>query len=396
MVIRPILAEEEDIATKIQSIAFAMNHDFSKTDNDDDQDDDSFKTCRAVFDVSGKMCSCLEFLPYEIMFDQKKVKMAGIGAVATLPEELGKKYAQNLILKCLEEAYERDYLFSYLYPFSHDYYRKFGYELNMSLNSYNIPIDALKKYENYGSVKLFVSDKDEETVKQLYTEFVFQKNLAMIRNAKIWKRFFSKDPFKDLTYIYIYYNKENLPEGYVKFEVNKKSFDNKEIVVNELIWDNFQALSSIFSFLSGWSAQFRNLKWKAPSSLDLKLLFPEPYSIDCQILTHGMNRVINVKKCLEYIKVPSGEGSLTIEIFDKEIRDNSGRYFIEWKNGLLNVGTGKTNPDLICDIRSFTQLVTGFASPLKLKGLGKVSLQSKHSEAECLFSRKDLYINDSF
>lgn len=394
MQIRSISANEKLTAFKIQSIAFALNSDLQNTQ--EQNRDESYKTSMAVFDDSGKMCSCLDLLPYEVMFNRKVVPMAGIGGVATLPEETGKKYAQKLMSYCLEKMYESGYVLSYLYPFSHSYYRKFGYELNMSVNDYSISVESFRVFTGSGNLIFYLPGEDTKDIKKVYNEFIFDKNLSVVRNDDDWSEFFEKDPYKDNVYIYVLYDSDARPSGYLKYSVNKKAIDNKEMVINELVWLDFEALSGIFTFIAGHSPQYRTIKWRAPEFLDLKLLFPEPYAIECHVSTHGMNRIVNVKKCLELLDVPERSGNVVIEVADELLSANSGKYCVSWSDGILEVTKSKREADLTCNIQSLSQLVTGFSTPKQLHRLNKVQLLGKSSETENLFTKKELFISDRF
>jgi len=394
--VRPISFDEKVAASKIQSIAFASSSDFERMHEQKEKKDESYKTCRAVFDNEGKMCSCLELLPFETMFHGKALPMAGIGGVATLPEELGNRYAQQLLSYCLEEMYESGYVLSYLYPFSHSYYRKFGYEVNMKVNNYSIPVEAFRVFKKRKYSELHIQGEKTREIKEIYNKFIFDKNLAIVRNENRWDGFFDNDPYKDNVYIYIVHGSDDLPGGYIKYNVNKKAFDHKDLVINELVWLDFDALSGIFAFIAGLAPQYRNVKWRAPESLDLKLLFPEPYSIECNVSTHGMNRIVNVRKCLESLEAPERSGDITIEVVDDSFDANSGKYCVSWNNGSLDVTNSQKDADLTCDIRSLSQLVTGFTTPKQLLHLNKIEILGKLNVAEKLFPKKDLYINDGF
>jgi len=396
MVVRPITSEEKNHASKIQSIAFVFSSDFNAPASSDENEDDKYKTCRAAFDESGKMCSCLELLPFEVRFDGKTVPMSGIGGVATLPEELGKKYAQTLMKYCLDEMYERGDIFSYLYPFSHSYYRKFGYELNMRLNSYSIALDAFKQFKENGVLKLYMAGDATEVIKNVYYEFIADKNLAVVRNDNGWNRFFDKDPYKDNVYIYVAYDSHKQARGYIRYSVIKKQNEKCEMVVNELIWLDFKALSDIFAFISGHQPQYKSVKWRAPEFLDLSILFNEPYSVERDISTSGMNRIVNVKKCLELMKAPDVSGSIVIDVCDDTIERNRGKHNIAWENGVVKVTDTHKDADMACDIQSLSQMATGFATPTQLLSLGKIKQYGKHDIANDLFIKKDLYINDHF
>ena len=142
MEIRPVKPEEKILTDKIESVAFLIKRDFS-VDADagikTGEDADAYKTGRAAFDENGKMCSCLQLIPFDVSFDGGSVPMGGIGGVASLPEEREKSSIRSIFEYSIKEMYEKGYVFSYLYPFSPSFYRKFGYELNMNVIIYNIP-----------------------------------------------------------------------------------------------------------------------------------------------------------------------------------------------------------------------------------------------------------------
>ena len=65
---------------------------------------------------------------YRVQFDGGRYKMGGIGGVASLPQYRRAGGIRACFQKALPILYREGYVFSYLYPFSTAYYRKFGYE----------------------------------------------------------------------------------------------------------------------------------------------------------------------------------------------------------------------------------------------------------------------------
>lgn len=74
------------------------------------------------------MFSTFAVTDFTQFFDGNQVKMGGIGGVATLPSHRRKGGIRGIFQAALADMYENGYDFSYLYPFSTAYYRKFGYE----------------------------------------------------------------------------------------------------------------------------------------------------------------------------------------------------------------------------------------------------------------------------
>ena len=84
---------------------------------------------QAVALTTPARCSCFDLIPHQVIFDGTG-KMGGSECPASGRKR--KKFIRNIFEYAMKEMYEDGYVFSYLYPFSHVYYRKFGYELNMT------------------------------------------------------------------------------------------------------------------------------------------------------------------------------------------------------------------------------------------------------------------------
>ena len=85
------------------------------------------------------MFSTFAVTDFTQFFDGNRVKMGGIGGVATLPSHRRKGGIRSIFQAALTDMYENGYEISYLYPFSTAYYRKFGYE--NCVNRQNVTVD---------------------------------------------------------------------------------------------------------------------------------------------------------------------------------------------------------------------------------------------------------------
>jgi predicted acetyltransferase len=396
MEIRPIKPEEKIIKSKIQSIAFMYSQDFSQAEKNPEAFGKDYETTRAAFDDNGKMCSCLELIPFTVQFDGHGVPMGGIGGVASLPEEREKRYIRHIFKAVMAEMYEKGYVFSYLYPFSHAYYRKFGYELNMRLRSYTIPLTALKAFEQRGKLSLITGRDDRGPIISVYERFITPLNLVVHRTKRLWDAFFEKDPYKDNVYLYLWSDTQGEPGGYVQFRPEKQPNQKCTLHVQELVWLNDTALSGILSFMSGLTAQAEQIVWRAPDFVELLPLFQEPYDIKQEILTFGMNRIVNAAKALEAMHVPMEGGEVTLEVRDDFFEPNNGIYTLTWEQGQKKVARSSKTPDMTCDVQTLSQLVTGFASPGLLKGFGRLKIHNNKDSIQKLFIPKRLYINNYF
>lgn len=396
MEVRPIKPEEKILMKKIQSIAFLYKQDFSKAQSDQQKLPDEYKQGRAAFDDNGKMCSCFLLIPFHVCFNGHHVPMGGIGGVASLPEEREKRYIRKIFEYAMQEMYDKDYVFSYLYPFSHKYYRKFGYELNMTRIGYSIPTSAFRQFNQTGTLKLYTNDMDPKDIISLYEQYIADKNLAVIRTEALWKRFLEKDPYKDNVYLYIWYNEEGIARGYIQFHVEKSGSYRNNMHVQELIWLDRQALTGIFSFIGGLTAQIETMIWDSPSFVNLLPFFHEPYDIKQNVSTYGMNRIVNVEKALNLMAAPGGSGEIIIGIEDEFFPANTGQYRISWENSIHRAERTEKAPDLCCDVQALSQLITGFATVEDMKDAGRVRIENKEHLLAEVFPKRKLFINNYF
>jgi len=214
----------------------------------------------------------------------------------------------------MNEMYENGYVFSYLYPFSHVYYRKFGYELNMTTKNYSIPTSSFRQFAQTGRMSMVTDDAERQTVKKMYEEFIKDKNLSVVRTDKLWQRRFDNDPYRDSVFLYIWYDSQNEARGYVQYHTEKSGGIKATIVIRELVWLDPEALRGIFAFMGKFGSQVEKMVWKAPSFVDLVPFFDEPYDIGQEIHMYGMNRIVNVQKALETIALPEGSGEVVIRV----------------------------------------------------------------------------------
>src|SRR5579883_1559713 len=84
---------------------------------------------KRVLRVEGQVVSCLTIIDASCWIGGAPVRMGGIAGVATRMEERRKGYAGQLLLDTARLLETRGYALSGLFPFSYDYYRKFGWEL---------------------------------------------------------------------------------------------------------------------------------------------------------------------------------------------------------------------------------------------------------------------------
>ncbi len=390
MEVRKILPEEHIDILKLRSASYNSKKDFS----DPEKTKLGYEKIRAVFDDSGKACSTTCVEPYTIRFNGSNVKMAGIGAVATLPQERNKGYVRKLFTYCFEEMRENEQIFSYLFPFSHPYYRMFGYECNYDRQFVTMPLNAFAELKVPGRVEQLIYDKQLEDIKDIYNCFIENKNLAVVRTDEQWKALFDRDPYTELYSTYIWYDGDGNPSSYVSYDSSGSG--QVEMHICELAFKNYEALKGLLGFLSKFHPLFKAFKGYLPSYIDLTILVAEPILMQRELKTFGMNRIIDAEKVLSYLKCPAYNDSVCIEVSDSSIPWNNGIFTVSFEDGSVSVKKTSNAPDLRCSVQSLTQFATGYVSLAKAAEYKAAVLLGKQELMLSLFPQKEMFMTESF
>ncbi|HBM80412.1 MAG TPA: hypothetical protein DD426_06185, partial [Clostridiaceae bacterium] len=362
MEVRKIKPEEHIDALRILSIAFRWSKDFGEAKKNPEKFYNGYETWRAAFNDNGKMCSALEMTPFKFKFDGKAVDMGGIGGVISLPEERNKGYVRKLFKYCFNEMRENRQWFSFLYPFSNEYYRKFGYEASLRKVKYTIPLDSFRCFPNTGEVRLYIPGGDDNRIRYIYDNFTADKNFAVVRNDFLWNRHIGEDPYKNNSYTYVWYDSDGTAKGYITFKCKKRQDFGADMLVKELVWLNGEALAGIFKFLGSFVPNYRDFIWETTEFHNLNLIFPEPYVVKAEVFSSGMSRIVDLQEVLKLKSHPKPEGCLAFEVQDDFLDWNNGTFVVTWNKDGVDVKKEACSPDLSCSIQVLTQLITGYAS----------------------------------
>jgi len=160
MIIRRLRKEDLIDAARIRSISFhgRLNEEeairsFEKTT------DEQLREHWGCFADDGDMMACIINNDFTVRFDGHLVKMGGIGGVATLPEYRYGGAVKETLRAILKDAREHGEVFSSLYPFSHEFYRKAGYEMFSPIVEYQFPPASVKSLFRVSAV-FWATDSD--------------------------------------------------------------------------------------------------------------------------------------------------------------------------------------------------------------------------------------------
>jgi len=323
--------------------------------------------------------------------DGTPVRNGGIGAVSTLPEYRMEGGVKEIFRALLPYAYQDGEVISTLYPFSHAFYRKFGYETVCWRNQYEFAPGVLKGYAFTGKSRLWKTGDPVREWTELYSRFAADYNLVIARDDKRMEEHLKGEYYKDRKFCYMLYEGDR-PLAYLIFQDIRH--DPAAILdVLDLAWDGPSGFRAILGFLARFSADYGTIRLFLPRDIELLNLIRSPQAYDIQKTSHQnyMIRVVNAAKALEAMRKPAG-CSFVIRVSDDLIAENNGA----WKVTGDGVVPTEEEPDLSVSERALGQLVAGAVSLPEALCREDTVVYRNREMLERVFIRKPILVEDHF
>jgi predicted acetyltransferase len=397
MEIRKIKPEEMAAVSVLRSLVYLIeeSEDYKDKLANPTEHSDGYEDVWAVYE-NGKMCSVTSVLNYKMRFDGHTVPMGGVAGVATLAEERGKGYVRRIFEAILNSMYEEGKLFSFLYPFSFDFYRKFGYELCYTPDRASVPAYLFQEYPIPKRAEQVFPGEGIAELLRLYGAFTADKNFALVRGEEEMIERTEQDPYIKMHYTYLNRDANGTPDGYMLCNT-KDGDDGRVLNIREMAWSSPQGMQALFGLIGGLSPEYGAVRWDVPGGVCLGALFGDGFELDIKRPSCGMSRIVNVTKVFELIKAPGRPGSVTFRVTDDTLPVNSGTYRIEWEGGrVTSVKPANTDADLVTDIQTLSQLAAGFITPREAALKRGTSVNGNLDALSGLFPKKDMFIAEHF
>ena len=401
MEIRTFTQKDDDAYEMLTKLCFAVpaDKDYEEQLKKPDRQSKDLENKIGGFDDKGNLMAGLDIAPFKMNFDGHTVPMAGVQGVITVPEARGSGVMSKIMAESLRIMKDRGYVFSMLYPFSYAYYRKFGYEAAYQPNKASIPTEIFTNYPfPKDSVRFWNKGDSICDLKTVYEVFRKNRNYAIERDDECWAEIMKDDPFIKMRYTYIHYDAQNKPDAYLIFKVgDRKSDDPVDLNVDELVWTSDEGLYSFLGFIGGLRPQFETVCWDVPTDVNIYTLFPEAWDISVSSPATVMNRIIDLPAALKLLRAPAlFNGQVVLDVLDKSLPYNTGRYAISWNNGKISVETTDKAPDMSTTIEAMAQLTVGYITPDQAVYRKDTVIHGNIEMLMALFPKKDLYLWERF
>lgn len=416
MQIRRIKGLELMEARNISSVCFNWSHDTKdKTPAEyleevrkkpGDKADAHYLDTWAAFTEDDEMMASMCVLPYQIYFDGQRVPMAGIGAVCTYPQFRSHSCIRGIFEQILPMLYQDKVPFSFLYPFSEKFYRKFGYERSAQNRTWTLDLNHLPTYEyqESGRMHLCRTKEEQKKLKAIYEEFAARHNLCISRDEYDWEHWKNSEPFKNNRYLYYYERKTEQGVECAGYFVFDHKQDGERLIMDckEFVYKDMDALRALLALAQTFRGTYAAIRLSQPDTVNLEY-FIEDYakSISCSdsIRQKGMVRVICVEEVLKLAKY-RGNGSLSVRITDEQIEENNRVFEVTWQEGKAVSVTphpvSEVQPDVELSVGLFASAMVGSLSVSDMTYRPEICWHCDPSMAEGIFYKKSNWINNFF
>lgn len=349
MIIRKLFPEEKYKCSALMGTAFNFSVDVEQQRNEI-LEEDSFG---AFLDDNETLMAQVVAKDYKSYLYCHEFGTLGIAGVSTYPQYRRNGCIREIMKHLFSLAESKEWVVSYLYPFSFDYYRQFGYERAFQCKSIKFPISSLAKVARYSDAVLYDSKDLLPDLAEAYTKFAKRNNGMLSRSDY---REWSFEPYKSLNYTYIFYSENHTPDGYINYRINSKC-----IVINEMAYTSPSTLINILGFFKMFEGQHEEvLIYNIDMYSDFERLIGEFRNVSYGIYDGPMVRILDVKKYLNSILNPKKEFEINIKIHDKYIEKNNKTFNISFNNSSLNIDETINEADVECEIDAFSALATGY------------------------------------
>lgn len=322
-----------------------------------------------LFDDAGTLVAATATCRHRLAFGGHVVHAGGFHLVGSPVESRGRGNVRTLMHDVLVAFRERGDLFAILIPFSFPFYRQFGFESCVRTLTQRVAMEELSCFACDMRATRVLTTVDVARVRALWEAFARTRSLADLHDDAHWELTergeWSERDFLHpdcVRYGYILTDETGVDRAYV-YVMLVTAPDNPfvgELHVTEVAYDSLEALGAVLGFCHRLRAKASTLEIELPDDIDLATIVANPDAVTSTVSGRVMARVLDVRRALQLMAYPEGDGSFAITVEDPFLDGCGGTFAVTWRDGrVVSVEPYAGEADLAVTIETFTQLVVG-------------------------------------
>ncbi len=346
MIIRKLTLDDYEQFSEVSASAYVYNAEETTFE----ENADNF----GAFINDGKtLISQMECSFKQNFYCGNKIGCAAVGGVASKPEYRRMGGVRATFNTVFQHALKEGACVSILYPFSIEYYRKFGYETILRCVHAECSFKTFENIERFNEVTL-AKEEHKDIIKNIYADIAKNNNMMFAReNCES----FCFTPYKSCLYTY-FINRDDA-KGYVTFTLNRSA---RTVNISELLFNNKTALLNLLGFVKIYDGNYDVVHFdKLPVASPVFEVIKDENRLVKRIYTYeGAARILDIEKVLEATAYPNEKGSFSVKITDNQIEKNNGIFTVNYVDGKCTVEKDiSTEYDLALDIPAASRIILG-------------------------------------
>ena len=395
MIVRKTTPEEGRRVNELFAIAFEQPLENGPADPEND------RICHwAAFENNNRdMMSTLSVTEFQIQFDGHSCRMGGMGGAASLPQYRRRGGIRGCFEAALPDMYRNGFDFSYLYPFSTAYYRKYGYECGVQTFHADVHLGLLNPPRWTGSFCLAESGNPmTEAIRAIDAQWESHYNLMVIHGPEDYRWTEKADPAVKQEFTYVCFAADGTPNAYTTFRLANQP-DGRNLVCSRFCFVDREGFAGLMNLFKSLSSDHMFVKFTVPAVTAIQYLTPE-WSMGAarwSLQAAGMVRVINVRSVLEKARY-LGTGAAKLRIRDAQIPENDRTFAVEFAEGrAVSVTETEEAPDATLSAATFSALISGVSGlDAAVQWMNGLEIHNPASPLDRIFYQKPLFLVDYF
>ena len=397
---RPIKSNERREFFNLERYVFADER--TQTEEEDATDPLRPEMTTAAF-LGGRIIATSGGFPFRLKFNGNTIRADGVTSVGTEPQYRRRGLVRRMVTIRFEQAYENNVSASILWATLGAIYQRFGYGLASS--SYKCKFDPRFcefQFDEPEVGSCLRSDRNSSVpvLKELYEQYLTDKNLQIHRHDVFWQRAYLDKKCK--LHLAIHYDDTGTPDGYVSYTLSetrdKIPGPHQKFNVRDFVALNRGAYRSLWSYIRSHDL-VRKVEMWIPTDDPAFLMLLEPRQLQAHWGEGLWLRAVNVEQ-LTASRPYASKGSVTFEIpQDRECPWNVGTYLLDTDAKKVSVTKTKRSADFRIDINGLGTLLSGQSTVSELETSGRAAIlnRSRETELSSFFATKHRpFCNDGF
>jgi predicted acetyltransferase len=331
--------------------------------------------------VDGKLVSTLGTLPFTVRLNGAPVRMGGVTAVGTLPEQRRRGLLRKVMREALSTMRDHGQSIAILWASMAAIYQRFGYGLASTQVSYEFdPRFAGFQFgpEPDGQVELLSVEDAFPTLKQLYIESATPRNLHIHRSTPLWQVSTLRPPKKgQAVYTAIYRNAAGEPRGHVIYTTAEQPRTgpgpSQQLSVSDFVYLDLEAYRGLWEYIRRHDlvGSVKMVGCVAEDDPAPELLL-EPRMLRRHTSDGIWMRIVDVEAAMP--QRPYGaRGELTFAVQGDDMCPwNEGTFLLETDGLTSTVRRVEREPELVVSPNALASLLAGHRSASHLHRAGRL------------------------